>query len=171
MKNKIAKIVVACAVIVASVMLIGVPAFADVDCNQIPVAAKEAAGCNDGYNTNALPGIIVGILYAVIGVAGLVAVVFVLIGGINYMTSTGDGGKLKKAKDTILYALIGLAICALAFAIVNWTIGAIQGSGETSAEASESTTDGGSGGIVRPSSTDSSTVPVTRRTEMTEEAE
>ena len=42
------------------------------------------------------------------------------------MTSTGDTGKTQKAKNTILYALIGLAVCALAFAIVNWTISTIS---------------------------------------------
>ena len=67
------------------------------------------------------------IINAVIGVLGLVCVVVMIIGGINYMTSSGDAGKVKKAKDTILYGLIGLIICALAFAIVNWVIGSILG--------------------------------------------
>jgi len=43
------------------------------------------------------------------------------------MTSAGDAGKVAKAKSTILYATIGLAVCVLAFAIVNWAIGAIAG--------------------------------------------
>ncbi|MBQ3453099.1 hypothetical protein IJG28_02830 [Candidatus Saccharibacteria bacterium] len=50
----------------------------------------------------------------VIGVAGVVAAIFIVIGGISYMTSAGDPGKLQKAKQTITYALIGLAIVALA---------------------------------------------------------
>ena len=52
-----------------------------------------------------------------IGVAGLVAFIFVVIGGVSYMTSRGDPGKLQKAKSTILYALIGLIIVALSWAI------------------------------------------------------
>ncbi|MBR2726082.1 hypothetical protein IKE87_02340 [Candidatus Saccharibacteria bacterium] len=48
------------------------------------------------------------------GFAGIVAVVFVLIGGVSYMTSAGDPGKIKQAKQTITYALIGLAIVGLA---------------------------------------------------------
>lgn len=83
-------------------------------------AAWEAAGC--GGSKDSLPSIITGILNAVIAIAGLVAVVYVIIGGINYMTSSGDATKIQKAKTTILYALIGLAICALSFAIVNWVI-------------------------------------------------
>ncbi len=67
------------------------------------------------------------IISAIIGVLGLVCVVVMIIGGINYMTSAGDTGKVKTAKNTILYGLIGLVICALAFAIVNWVIGGILG--------------------------------------------
>ena len=65
---------------------------------------------------------IINIINAVIGVLGLIAVVVVIIGGIQYMTSSGDAGKVKKAKDTILYGIIGLVICVLAFAIVNFVI-------------------------------------------------
>ena len=50
----------------------------------------------------------------VIGIAGVVAVIFVVIGGISYTTSAGDAAKLQKAKNMILYALIGLVIVALA---------------------------------------------------------
>ena len=63
------------------------------------------------------------ILNSVIGVLGLVCVVVMIIGGVNYMTSSGDAEKVKKAKNTILYGLIGLVICVLAFALVNWVIG------------------------------------------------
>lgn len=62
------------------------------------------------------------ILNVIIGVLGLVCVIVMIIGGVTYMTSSGDAGKVKKGKDTILYGLIGLIICALAFAIVNWVI-------------------------------------------------
>ena len=43
------------------------------------------------------------------------------------MTSAGDAGKVKKAKDTILYGVIGLVIVVLAFAIVNFVIVNILG--------------------------------------------
>ncbi len=68
--------------------------------------------------TNTIYDIINGIL----GALGLVAVIVVIIGGILYMTSSGDAAKVKKAKDTILYGIIGLVICALSFAIVNFVI-------------------------------------------------
>ena len=61
----------------------------------------------------------------IIGVLGLVCVVVMIVGGVNYMVSAGDPGKVKKAKDTVLYGLIGLVVCVLAFAIVNFVIGAL----------------------------------------------
>ena len=63
-----------------------------------------------------------GILNGIVGALGIVAVIVIIIGGIGYMTSNGDASKVKKAKDTILYGVIGLAIAALAFAIVNFVI-------------------------------------------------
>ena len=50
----------------------------------------------------------------VIGVAGVVSAIFVVYGGISYMTSSGDPGKIQRAKSMITYALIGLAVVALA---------------------------------------------------------
>ena len=75
-----------------------------------------------GDNGSDLVGAITGIINAVIAVLGIVCVIVIIIGGINYMTSSGDAGKVKKAKDTILYGVIGLVICVLAFAIVNFVI-------------------------------------------------
>ena len=74
-----------------------------------------------------LTGSVTSILSVVIGVLGLVAVGVMIVGGVNYMTSVGEAAKVEKAKKTILYGLIGLVICALAFVIVNFVIGTILG--------------------------------------------
>ena len=51
-----------------------------------------------------------------------------IIGGIRYVVSGGDSKKVTDAKNTILYAIIGLIICFLAFAIVNFVIAALPSS-------------------------------------------
>lgn len=81
----------------------------------------------DGTTTNGeeLQKGIVNAINVIVGFLGLVCVIVIIIGGVNYMTSTGDAGKVKKAKDTILYGLIGLIICVLAYAIVNFVIAKI----------------------------------------------
>ena len=78
-----------------------------------------------GSEEDTLTADVTAILNAVIGVLGLACVIVMIIGGVNYMTSAGDTNKVKKAKDTILYGLIGLVVCVLAFAIVNFLIGSI----------------------------------------------
>ena len=55
--------------------------------------------------------------------SGIIAVLFIIIGGIRYATSAGDPDKVKKAKNTLLYAIIGLAVALLAAVIVNAVIG------------------------------------------------
>ncbi|MBR3248617.1 hypothetical protein IKF89_01130 [Candidatus Saccharibacteria bacterium] len=81
----------------------------------------------DVADDNTLETDVKTILSAIIGVLGFVCVVVMIIGGVNYMTSSGDTGKVKKAKDTILYGLIGLIVCVLAFALVQFVIGTILG--------------------------------------------
>lgn len=58
--------------------------------------------------------VLVNAIHWFIAVAGIVSAIFVVYGGISYATSSGEPSKLEKAKKTILYALIGLSIVALA---------------------------------------------------------
>jgi uncharacterized membrane protein len=55
-------------------------------------------------------------------VAGSIAVIMILFGAFRYVTSGGDASKVTQAKNTILYAVIGLVIAILAFAIVNFVL-------------------------------------------------
>jgi hypothetical protein len=56
-------------------------------------------------------------------IAGIVAVIVIVIAGIMYATSLGDSGRVTRAKNMILYAVIGLAVLLAAFAITNFVIG------------------------------------------------
>lgn len=84
------------------------------------LAKPELVG---GGSSTDLTANVASIINGVIGVLGIVAVVVIIVGGVSYMTSAGDSSKVKKAKDTILYGVIGLIIVMLSFAIVNWVIG------------------------------------------------
>jgi hypothetical protein len=55
-------------------------------------------------------------------VLGAIAVIIIVIGGLRYVLSGGDANAVKGAKDTILYAVVGLIIALLAYAIVNFVI-------------------------------------------------
>ena len=59
----------------------------------------------------------------VLALAGAVAVAFVVFGGVKYMLSQGEPQQTKQARDTILYAVIGIVVVAAAFFLVNFVIG------------------------------------------------
>lgn len=105
---------------------IATPTYADnkssiCDDDAIPQEVKNASGC-DNNSDDELPTVITSIISSVILFSGTISVIFIIVGGVQYMTSTGDPAKIKKAKDTILYACIGLLVCALSYAVVNFVI-------------------------------------------------
>lgn len=53
---------------------------------------------------------------------GILAVIMLIWGGIRYVLSGGDSGAVSSAKKTILYAVVGLIVAILAYAIVNFVI-------------------------------------------------
>jgi hypothetical protein len=115
--------IVAIILTVFGLTLIPASTYATTDiCSQAGVSneVRKANGC--GGASSDLSATVVNILNGIIGILGVIAVVFIVVGGVNYMTSAGDAGKVEKAKKTILYAAVGLAICALAFAIVNFFV-------------------------------------------------
>jgi hypothetical protein len=58
-------------------------------------------------------------------VVGVVAVIMIIIAGFKYITSGGDSGNVTSAKNTILYAIIGLVVVALSQFIVKFVLGRI----------------------------------------------
>lgn len=66
--------------------------------------------------------IVRSVINTVLYVLAFIAVIMIIIGGIRYTTSNGDSGSIKSAKDTIMYAVIGLVVAIMAFAIVNFVI-------------------------------------------------
>lgn len=61
-------------------------------------------------------------LQVIFGVLGAIAVIMVIYGGMRYVRSQGNPQELTKAREAIMYAIIGLAIAVLAEAIINFTI-------------------------------------------------
>lgn len=84
---------------------------------------KEAAGCNE---TRSVGGVAGGIINVVFGVIAVVAVITIILSGVQYMTSQGDPQKVKTAKNTLTYSIMGLVIALLAFAITRFVIRAFE---------------------------------------------
>ncbi len=98
----------------------------------------EAARC-DGCPANLFgnDGVFKQITNTILYVVGIVAVIMLIIGGVKYVISGGDSKQVTDAKKTVLYAIIGLIICLLSFAIVNFVVSTLP---------SDDTDDSNSGG-------------------------
>lgn len=78
---------------------------------------------SSSFPTNEDPMTIVkNIINVAVAVIGIIAVIMIIIGGYQYATSVGDAGKVKNAKNTIMYGIIGLIIALMAYAIVNFVL-------------------------------------------------
>lgn len=82
--------------------------------------AATGGSCDGGKG---LLGSFANISNTLIFVVGAVAVIMVIIGALRYVLSNGDSAGIKSAKDTILYALIGVAVAMLSYALVAFVIG------------------------------------------------
>ncbi|HCR56108.1 TPA: hypothetical protein DIV49_03980 [Candidatus Saccharibacteria bacterium] len=79
----------------------------------------SGGGAGSGPGLRAQLKTVVNILLFVLG---SIAVIMIVVGGIRYALSAGDSSAITAAKNTILYAIIGVVVALLAYAIVNWII-------------------------------------------------
>lgn len=92
--------------------------------NGISEDLKKAAGCDlTSEDTVTKPA--VNLINIVLGLIGLLAVGVMVYGGAQYTTSAGDAAKATKARNIIIYGLVGLIVALMAFAIVNFVSGTI----------------------------------------------
>ena len=68
---------------------------------------------------------IVNLTNWVLGFVTMIAVLMIIWGGINYLTSAGDEDKARTGKKTLTYALIGLVVAGIAYALVNVVVSII----------------------------------------------
>jgi quinol-cytochrome oxidoreductase complex cytochrome b subunit len=129
----IKKIIAAIFVTIASISILTVPVFADNACDEYkkknPNDPNYALMCGseDQKGETEAQDRVANILNTVFTWVGIIAVIVIIIGGIQYAISQGDPAKVSRAKTTILYAVIGLIVTLLAFAIVNFILEAAKG--------------------------------------------
>ena len=74
-------------------------------------------------------GIITTVTNLLLFIAGALAVIMLIWGGLRYTISGGNASAVTAAKNTVLYAIVGLIVAFLAFAAVNFVLGSLTGSG------------------------------------------
>lgn len=121
------RIILSLTILVGLFALFPAPASAAIDpfkdlCAQNPQAEacqgraeQQVVGNNAIYGAN---GIITKVTNLLSTAVGVVSVIMISIGGIQYVMSTGDPSKTAKAKSTILFAVVGIVVAIFAKAIV-----------------------------------------------------
>lgn len=88
-----------------------------------PTTANPQAGtCTTPGSTRTVTGSISQVGNILIFVVGAVSVLMIIVGGIRYALAQGDSGAVNSAKNTILYAIIGVVLSLAAFGIVNFVV-------------------------------------------------
>ena len=103
--------------------LFAVPAQAQlIDTNSAEQACEAVGDCDPAAGTLHVTYII-GTVVNLLSIAlGVVAVIMIIIGGIKYVTSSGDASSIGSAKNTIIYALVGLVVAAVAQVLVRFVL-------------------------------------------------
>lgn len=116
----------ALALLLMPVALVAAPAYAQPNIEEGLCEGANLQVGNDDCDTDDPEGTVNDIITSVINifslVVGVVSVIMIIIGGLKYITSGGDSGNVSGAKNTILYAIIGLVVVALAQVIVRFVL-------------------------------------------------
>lgn len=99
-------------------------------CSKVPTtSARQATVCNTDANKTEITGsngILIKVVKFMAIATGLASVIMVMVGGYSYVTSTGDSTRVNNAKNTILYALIGLTVSVAAPYILQYVLSFIK---------------------------------------------
>lgn len=111
---------------VAFAAVTGTPSISD-GLNKGTCLSTTQTDCtNPGEAEDTVNQIIADVINIFSLVVGVVSVIMIIVGGLKYITSGGDSGSVGGAKNTILYAIIGLVIVALAQVIVRFVLGQVE---------------------------------------------
>jgi Type IV secretion system pilin len=113
-------------------------------CKPAPEAEKPSSGPSTSAKPSGLdpsggrdiPTIIGGAIKAVLGVAGAMALFMFVYGGLITLTSAGSPERIKKGKDVLIWATVGLIIIFGSFYMVDFVISGIEGTGSVDSPAS-----------------------------------
>jgi hypothetical protein len=107
--------------LLTTVVFIAHPAAAHA-ANSVNDARQGAGLTGSGGSGTSLSSVIKAIINVISAIVGVVAVIMIIIGGLKYVTSNGDSNNIASAKNTVLYAIVGLIVVAMAQVIVHFVI-------------------------------------------------
>lgn len=97
------------------------PAYAGVQCNG-PAGSSPVCHASASDPLTGSKGVIVKATNLIALVAGIAAVIMIIVAGIKFITSQGDAGAVGEARKTIIFACIGIAVIVLAKTIITFVV-------------------------------------------------
>lgn len=120
------KITLALIVTISTLLMVSLTIFAPIYATPKDDVCKGVAltggSCDSPANGPSVQSVITDVVNILSFVVGFVSVVMIMVGGLKYITSNGDTNSISSAKQTILGAIIGLVIVAVAQAVVRFVI-------------------------------------------------
>jgi hypothetical protein len=113
------------AVVAFSFVLVPVSAVSAVDVDPLGNACANGQNPDSAICQNrddSINDVITTVVNILLFIIGAIAVIMIIVGGIQYATSAGNAAQITTAKNTILYAVIGLVLAFVAYAIVNFVV-------------------------------------------------
>ena len=95
-------------------------------------ATVGGSGCSDPPGSSTIDGTVENVVNILSLVVAAISVIMIIIGGMKYVTSQGESGAISGAKNTIIYALVGLIIVALSQILVQFVLARTVDEGTTS---------------------------------------
>ncbi|MBR2855524.1 hypothetical protein IKE99_01105 [Candidatus Saccharibacteria bacterium] len=123
--NKYLKLVLSVLMLFIGVGLLAAPSASALTLSEGAAAARCENCPADLFGDT---GVFKQVTNTILYIVGVIAVIMLIIGGIRYVVSGGDSKKVTDAKNTVLYAIIGLVICFFSYAIVNFVITSLPSS-------------------------------------------
>lgn len=85
-------------------------------------AAEGSSGCNDPAGSTTINTVLRTLLNILSIIAGMAAVIMIIIAGIRYITSSGESNNVAGAKNALIYALVGLVVVVISQSLVRFVI-------------------------------------------------
>jgi len=122
--NKIKQLIVTGALVLSGFAVFAAPqpAFAVNAIEQACGSSSSSTLCAGGASGEKVDSFLKTLINTLLFIVGLLSVIMIIAGGLMYVISAGDSAKVTRAKNMIIYAVVGLVIAFLAYSIVNWVL-------------------------------------------------
>ncbi len=83
-------------------------------------AAEGTINLDNPLTAESVPALINTIIKAILGIVGAIALLYLVLGGLTWLTSQGNSDKVKKGRETLIWAIFGLAMIFFSYAILDY---------------------------------------------------